>query len=153
MQQICNLGTLEAKYQLHDVRSLTLTYPTNNPDSASNNSASEVSHLISAALEAFNTLQVAIPTFNNDGDTIHHARCTGLQLFWKREQRSDWVFVLCRKAGMTKSQGALDGRVPARLNGLFKLRDSHANMSYRLAYESLLSVVRSPTPDSTEGMV
>jgi len=50
-------------------------------------------------------------------------------------------------------QEALDGRVPARLNALFKLRDLHANTSYRLAHVSLLSIIGSPTPDGPEGIV
>jgi len=130
-----------------------MTYLADNLYSASNNPAFELSHLISAPLEAFNTLQVAVPTFNDDGDTIHHARYTGSELFRKREQRSDWVFVRCCKARKAKSQEALDGRVPARLNALFKLRDLHANISYHLAHVSLLSIIGSSTPDGLEGMV
>jgi len=43
--------------------------------------------------------------------------------------------------------------IPAKLNALFKLRDIDVNTSYRLAYISLLTVVGSPTPDGSEGMV
>jgi len=50
-------------------------------------------------------------------------------------------------------QEAIDGRVPARLNALFKLRDLHANTSYRLAHVSLLSIIGSPTLDGLEGIV
>ena len=96
MRQIYNLRTLEAEYQLPDIQSLTMKYLTNN---LYYDSASDMSHLTSAILEAFNTLQVAVPTFNDNGDTIHHARCTGTELFRKREQRSDWVFVHRRKTG------------------------------------------------------
>jgi len=63
------------------------------------------------------------------------------------------VFVRYRKARKAKLQGALDGRVPARLNALFKLRDLHANTSYHLAHVSLVSIIGSPTPDGPEGMV
>jgi len=89
MHHIYDLRSLEAECQLPGMRSLTMTYLADNLYSASNNPAFKVSHLISAPLEAFNTLQVTIPTFNDDGDTIHHARCTGPELFRKREQRSD----------------------------------------------------------------
>jgi len=153
MHHIYDLRSLEAEYQLPSVRSLTMTYLVDNLYSASNNPAFELSRLISAPLEAFNTLQVAVPTFNDDGDTIHHTRCTGPELFRKREQRSDWVFVRCRKARKAKSQEALDGRVPARLNVLFKLPDLHANTSYHLAHVLLLSIIGCPTPDGPEGIV
>jgi len=153
MHHIYDLRSLEAAYQLPSVRSLTMTYLADNLYSASNNPVFELSHLISAPLEVFNTLQVAVPTFNDYGDTIHHACCTGAELFQKWEQRSDWVFVRCHKARKAKSQGTLDGRVPTRLNALFKLRDLHANTSYCLAYVSLLSIIGSPTPDRLEGMV
>jgi len=153
MHHIYDLRSLEAEYQLLGVRSLTMTYLADNLYSASNNPAFELSHLISAPLEAFNMLQVAVPTFNDDNDTIYHARYTGPELFRKWEQRSDWVFVRCRKTRKAKSQGALDRRVPARLNVLFKLRDLHANTSYHLAHLLLLSIISSPTPDGPEGIV
>jgi len=81
MHHIYDLRSLEAEYQLPGMRSLTMTYLADNLYSASNNTAFELSHWISAPLDAFNTLQVAVPTFNDDGNTIHHARCTSLELF------------------------------------------------------------------------
>jgi hypothetical protein len=58
-----------------------------------------------------------------------------------------------RKASDTRIEGALDGRIPAKLNALFKLRDLDARITYRLAHITILSVVGSPTPDGPEGMV
>jgi len=75
------------------MQSLTMTYLADNLYSISNNPAFELSNLISASLETFHMLQVTVPTFNDDGDTIHHALCIGRELFQKREQRSDWMFV------------------------------------------------------------
>jgi len=107
-----------------------------------------------ARLEAFNTLQVAVPTFNDDGYNLHRMRCTGPKLFRKQDRRNDWVFIRRRKATAgTKVTGGLDGLIPVKLNALFKLRDIDANTSYRLAHISLLTVVGSPTPDGPEGMV
>ncbi|KAF8442596.1 hypothetical protein BGX38DRAFT_1144070 [Terfezia claveryi] len=37
----------------------------------------DVARLMDAPLEAFITLQVSVLTFNNDGQMIHHLRCTG----------------------------------------------------------------------------
>jgi len=99
MRQIYNLRTLEAEYQLLDIQSLTMKYLTNN---LYYDSAFDASHLRSTILEAFHTLQVTIPTFNDDSDTIHHAHSTGSELFRKREQRSDWVFVRWQNTGQGK---------------------------------------------------
>jgi len=134
MHHIYDLRLLEAEYQLLGVRSLTMIYLVDNLYSASNNPAFELSHLISAPLEAFPRLQVVIPTFTDDGDTIQHARCTSPELFQKWEQRGNWVFVRYSKAKKAKWQEALDGSVPAGFNALFKLRDLHANTSYYLAH-------------------
>jgi len=72
--------------------------------------------------EAFNTLQTGVPTFNDDGYTIHHVRCTGPNLFRKQDRRNDWVFIRRRKATAgTKVTGGLSGPIPAKLNALFKL--------------------------------
>ncbi|KAF8414436.1 hypothetical protein EV426DRAFT_579176 [Tirmania nivea] len=97
--------------------------------------------------------EVAIPTFNGDGHMIHHIRCTGGELFRKQDQRHDWVFA--RRRGQTgkSTPGALNGRVPARLNALFKLQNILENTCYRLAHISLLTIVGSPTPDGPEGMI
>ena len=48
--------------------------------------------------------------------------------------------------------GELYGRLPGKVNPLFKLCDGESKTSYRLAHISVLSVVRSPTPDSHEGV-
>ena len=58
-----------------------------------------------------------------------------------------------RKLRTNHIPGGLNSRLPAKVNALFKLRDVEANTSYRLAHISLLSVVGSPTPDGSEGMV
>ncbi|KAF8441110.1 hypothetical protein BGX38DRAFT_1144420 [Terfezia claveryi] len=98
------------------------------PYRQSSDTETDVARLMDAPLEAFIILQVAVPTFNGDGYMIHHVCCTGVS-------------------------GGLDGRVPARLNALFKLRDIAAKDTYRLAYVSLMRIVGSSTPDGPEGMV
>jgi len=107
-----------------------------------------------APLEAFNTLQVAVPTFNDEGYKLHRMRYTGPNLFRKQNRRNDWVFIQRHKATAgTKATGGLNGLIPAKLNALFKLGDIDASISYRLAHISLLMVVGSPTPDSAAGIV
>ncbi|KAF8448466.1 hypothetical protein BGX38DRAFT_1142765 [Terfezia claveryi] len=63
------------------------------------------------------------------------------------------VFVRYRKSAQEKVPGGLDGRVPAKLNALFKLRDMAAKDTYRLTHVSLMTIVGSSTPDGPEGMV
>ena len=104
-------------------------------------------------MEAFNILQVLVQIFNNDGHILHHVGCTGPGPFRQEFSRHDWVFVRCHPPSPSKTPGSLDGRVPARLNDVFKVQHLRANTSYRLAHISLLTVVGSPTPDSPEGMV
>ena len=104
-------------------------------------------------MEAFNILQVPLQIFNNDEHILHHVGCTGPGLFHQEHSRHDWVFVRCHPPSPSKTPGSFYGRVPARLNAVFKVQHSRANTSYRLAHISLLTVVGSPTPDSSEGMV
>jgi len=107
-----------------------------------------------APLEAFNTLQVAVPTFNDDVFNLYCMRCSGPILFRKQDRRNDWVFIRHRTATAgTKVMGGLNGRIPAKLNTVFKLGDIEANTSYRFANISRLTVVGSQTPDGPEGMV
>ena len=152
---IHNTHTLQTIFELPDLQTLTSIYlRCNQIHGLSHQVDSDVARLLEAPVEAFNTLQVAVPTFNDDGYNLHCMRCTGPHLFRKQDKRSDWVFIRRRKAARgTKVTGGLDGKIPAKLNALFKLRDINANRSYRLAHISLLTVVGSPTPDGPEGMV
>ena len=56
-------------------------------------------------------------------------------------------------SGRNQAPGSLNGRVPVQLNSLFKLQDTLANTTYRLAHVSVLSVVGSPMPCGPEGMI
>jgi len=151
-RRIFNLSTLQDHYQLPDLKALTTRYLIRNPFQDAQEPQASADQLIDAPLEAFNTLQVPIPTFNNDGYLLHRIHCTGPNLFRKQEKRNDWVFVRRRKSA-TQVQGSLRGRVPAKLNALFKLRDLLANTCYHLAHVSLLTIIGSPTPDGLESMI
>ena len=143
-----NLDSLANYFSLPDLQSLTADYMMNmSPDAAPD--AGRLGHY---PLEAYNTLQLPVPTFDNNGHIIHMIRCTGPELFRKKERRHDWVFVRRRKATNNKISGSLDGKVPARLNAIFKLRDPRVNSTYRLAHITLLKVIGSQTPDGPEGM-
>jgi len=152
---IYNIQTLQAIYELPDLQTLTGSYLRHNhPLISSEQLDSDVARLMDAPLGAFNTLQVAVLTYNDDGYNLHRIRCTGPYLFRKQDRRNDWVFIRHRKATAgTKVTGGLNGLIPAKLNALFKLRDIDANTSYRLAHISLITVVGSPTPNGSEGIV
>ena len=119
---------------------------------SSPDAAPDAARVCDYPLEAYNTLQVPVWTFDNNGHILHRIRCTGPELFRKQERRHDWVFVRRRPSSPDKIPGSLDGRVPARLNAIFKLRDPRVNTSYRLAHVSLLKLMGSPTPDGPEGI-
>jgi len=154
---IHNIQTLQTVYELPDLETLTGSRLRRNqlePHISSEQLDSDFARLMDAPIKAFNTLQVAVPTFNDVGYNLHRMRCTGPNLFRKQDRRHDWVFVRRRKANAaTKVAGGLYGMIPAKLNALFKLRDIDANKTYLLAHISLLSVIGSPTPDGPEGMV
>ncbi|KAF8427653.1 hypothetical protein BGX38DRAFT_1278672 [Terfezia claveryi] len=119
-KDIHNLQTLQTLYQLPDLLSLTSTFlACNYPQSS--DLESDVTRLQHTPVEVFNTLQVAVPTFNDNGYMLHHLRCTGGK-FRNQDERHDWVFVRRRKSAPGKAPSGLDGRVPAQLNSVFKLR-------------------------------
>ena len=150
-----NIHTLQAIYELPDLQTLTGSYLCHNhPLISSEQPDSDVACLMDAPLEAFNTLQVIVPTFNDNGYNLHRIRCTGPNLFRKQDRRNDWVFIRrCKATAGTKVTGGLNALIQVKLNVLFKLQDIDANTSYRLAHISLLTVVGSPMPDGLEGMV
>ena len=76
-----------------------------------------------------------MPSFTNpDENTVHHARC--VHNFRNKGSRNDWVWV--NVADETEF-GALRGRLPGRLKGLVKIRDTKSGYSHRLALVQLLS--------------
>ncbi|KAF8432802.1 hypothetical protein BGX38DRAFT_1146329 [Terfezia claveryi] len=121
-------ASAKTHYNLPDLLTLTARYLARYPYWQSSDTETDIARLMDALLEAFIILQVAVPTFNDDGHMIHHLHCMGVS-------------------------GGLDGKVPARLNALFKLRDIAAKDTYCLAHVSLMTIVGSLTPDGPEGMV
>src|SRR5258706_5242904 len=129
-----NLHTLEVHYQISDLQELTMIFLTQN-----SYTPSYIYDLKHAPLEAFNTLQVPVPTFDNDGHVLHKLRCTGPDLFRQQEKRHDWVWVRRRQSAANPIPGSLDGRLPAQLNALFELRDIRNNTCLHLAHISFLN--------------
>ena len=86
-------------------------------------------------LEAFNTISLPVVDFqNNEKFTEHKMRATGPKSFRNQGSRSDWVWVkVSEKPNAAKT---INGRLPARLNAIFKLKN-HLE-SWRLAHVTLL---------------
>ena len=91
--------------------------------------------LLALPVEIFKQLEIPVPAFRDpDEYTIHHARC--VDKFRNQGSRHDWVWV---KVANETEFGALRGRLPARLNGLIKIRDPVKGYSHRLAIVQLLA--------------
>jgi len=82
-RRIFDLSTLQDHYQLPDLKALTTQYLIRNPFQDGQEPQASADQLMDVPLEAVNTLQVPIPTFNNDGYLLHRIRCTGPNLFRK----------------------------------------------------------------------
>ena len=150
---IYNLNTLRVHYCLDDLSTLTTTFLMRNTFCDAADPESDAHRLINTPLQVFKTLQLAVATFNDDGHEVHHVRYSGPELWRKQEQSNDWVFMRRRKLHTNHIHGGLNGRFPANVNALFKLRDVEANPRYSLAHISLLYIIVSPTTDGHEGMV
>ena len=147
-----NLETLAKYYSLPDLQDLTKIYLIHNTFKSSPDPTADAACLQDSGLEAFHTLQVPVPYFDHDGYIIYKVRCTGPDLFRKKEQGYDWVFVRRQASSPNKIPGSQDGRVPAQLNPLFKLQDPTADHKYHLAHISLQKMRGSQIPDGPERM-
>ena len=77
--------------------------------------------LQSLPVELLRQLEIRVVPFKeSDVYDIHRARCTGALHFRNQGRRNDWVWV---QAGSEEMYGAHRGRSPAKLVGLFKIRD------------------------------
>ena len=91
-QNAYNLISLANYFSLPDLQSLATDFVMNLYKS-SPDAAPDAALLGNYHLEAYNTPQVPVPTFDNNGHILHRIRCTGPELFRKQDRRHDWVFV------------------------------------------------------------
>ena len=151
-KQVYNLKTPAKYYSLPDLQDLTKIYLMHNAFKSFPDPAADATHLQGSCLEASHILEVPVPCFDHDGHIIHKVRCTGPDLFRKKEQSHDWIFVPRWASSPNKIPGSLDGRVPAQLNALLNLQNPTPDHTYRLAHISLLKIIGSQTLDGPEGM-
>ncbi|KAF8440641.1 hypothetical protein BGX38DRAFT_1205503 [Terfezia claveryi] len=112
---------------------------------------SDIQRLLEGNIRAYKTLDIPVPKLSGNGFVVHHARCTGLDMF-RKQQRSDWVWVRRHRASDVARPGTLNGRIPGRLNALFKLK-SKEGIVYRVANVSLLQCIGGSSVQGAEGML
>ncbi|KAH0611279.1 uncharacterized protein H6S33_010544 [Morchella sextelata] len=98
----------------------------------------------------FTCLQVPIPIFQRpDVYEVHNIRCTGTASFRKGKIRKDWAWV---SVGSSEQWGVFRGRLPGRVEALFKVRDS-TGRAHRLYVVELLEVKDRCIADSSHGLL
>jgi len=99
--------------------------------------------LESLPVELLTLLEIPVQAFQEtEIYHIHRVRCTGAHNFRNHGSRNDWVSV---RAGTEYIYGALQGRLPAKLVALFKIRDYGCEIRVRR-----LAVRREPISKSCE---
>ena len=112
---------------------------------------SDVRRLLEGDIRAYKALEIPVPKLSGKGFVVHHARCTGLTMF-RGQRRSDWVWVRRHPGSDMARSGSLNGRMPGRLNALFKFK-SKEGVVYRVANVSLLQCIGGNTVQGAEGML
>ena len=96
-----------------------------------------------------------MPSFQDDYiDYI--VRSTGSRLFRRKETHADWVWVIPganKTHNIQETPGGLNGRIPTRLNSIFKIRLNRGDMVYQLAHVTMTTVIGARTAGREEGMV
>ena len=107
--------------------------------------------LQSLPLELLTQLEVLVLVFQETNVyDIHRARCTGALDFRNQGSRNDWVWV---QAGDEERYGALRGRLPAKLQALFKIRNPTCDGTVRhLARVQMLCPVNSGRSSDVHGL-
>ena len=107
---------------------------------------SDVTSLLNGGIRAYRALEIPVPKLSGQGFVIHNVRCTGLKKFRGGVKRNDWVWTT---SDNIRSR-TFNGRLPGRLNALFKLRSLET--VYRLAHVTPLQFLGGATVQSVEGM-
>ncbi|KAH8145068.1 uncharacterized protein LAJ45_10191 [Morchella importuna] len=106
--------------------------------------------ILERRVEMFTCLQVPIPIFQRpEVYEVHNIRCTGNAAFRKGKIRKDWVWV---SVASSEEWGVFRGRLPGRVEALFKLRDS-GGRAHRLCIVELLEAKDRGIADSSHGLL
>ena len=142
---VSTLADLEVVAGLCDLKVATRVFLTRELKGAN----SDVMSLLAQGIRGYRSLQIPVPKLNGHGFVLHHARCTGLDDF-RGQKRSDWIWIRKHAASFRSQPGSLNGRIPGKLNALFKLTGIGETV-YRLAHVTLLQCLRE-SRQGEEGM-
>lgn len=114
-----SLAQFSELYGLPDLQELTHYYfiknilydPVSNADT-----------LLTYAVFYYNTLRVSVCSHDKRTFIIHYIRSTGPKRFRNGSPRADWVWLRRRPRSSSAPPGSLNGKVPARLNAIFRLQ-------------------------------
>ncbi|KAI5839995.1 hypothetical protein DFP73DRAFT_597837 [Morchella snyderi] len=106
--------------------------------------------ILERRIEVFTCLQVPITIFQRpDVYEVHNIRCTGTASFRKGKIRKDWAWV---SVGSSEQWGVFRGRLPERVEALFKVRDRTGH-AHRLCVVELLEAKDHGIADSSHGLL
>lgn len=106
--------------------------------------------ILERRVEMFTCLQVPIPIFQRpEVYEVHNIRCTGNAAFRKGKIRKDWAWV---SVASSEEWGVFRGRLPGRVEALFKIRDS-GGRAHRLCIVELLEAKDRGIADSSHGLL
>ena len=106
--------------------------------------------ILDYVIGAYTSLQIPVPSLNVQDFILHISRCTAGKEF-RGHVRRDWVWVRTHAASDKVRVGTLNGRVPGRLNALFKLK--YEGTVYRLAHVTLLHCIGGTAVQGAEGIL
>lgn len=143
MSKIQSVKDLMRTHHLHDLQQLLSVRFRHLPDPDR--------QIADSTVECFQSLIIPVPNFQGEEVNSHVARSTGPFLFRNRQPRADWVWVK-RREPSDELRGSLNGKIPAKLNALFKLRTVGHGV-HLLAHVSLTEAYAGNRPIGPEGMV
>jgi hypothetical protein len=144
---VSTIADLENVTGLCDLRLATKVFLTR----AHRGTNSDIVRLLDWDIRGYRSLQIPVPRFSGLGFLVHHARCTGVGEF-RGGKRNDWIWVRRHEESDRMQQGTLNGRRPAKLNALFKLKSEDGTI-YRLAHVTMLRCIGGTALQGVEGML
>ena len=113
---LLNLRDLEHESSVHDLRFAKRAFFMKELKDTN----SDTKRLLDHEIGAYGALQIPVPKLSDKCFILHHARCFGEKGF-RGSKRNDWVWVRRHPTSDTALAGTVNGRVPDRLDALFKL--------------------------------
>ncbi|KAF8426002.1 hypothetical protein EV426DRAFT_715912 [Tirmania nivea] len=97
---------------------------------------SDAVRLLDRDIWAYYALQIPVPNFSGQGFVMHIAVCTEEKGF-RGQRRNDWIWVRRHVASGMGQSNSLNGRIPGRLNMLFKLKSKERKWSLAMGAEAV----------------